>query len=362
MRRRFSDTPHVNMSSVWTLSAALVTTPALAAATTVVLYLHLWHRSWRQVTGMHPFRVGFSVCAVVLSCHAAFLVDVLLPGSLPPDSSQPVGLLGLVLVIVVYWSVNSGLVAFAISLLRQDRSLGRLLGSWSENSLEYATLSVGALVALLLSWYAWSVALVMLPLFVLHRSVLVRQLEHAATTDDKTGLLNMGTWRSLADREFDRAIRHSSGLAILMVDLDFFKGVNDRYGHLAGDQALRVTAGTMRGLVRGSDLVGRFGGEEFVILLTGVDRAEAVEIGSRICDRIRELRIEDPLTGGAYPDLRLTVSVGVAAFPDSGDDLDDLLMKADAALFAAKDAGRDRVLAIQPATGPRGQEAGRFPL
>ncbi len=104
MRRRFSDTPHVNMSSVWTLSAALVTTPALAAATTVVLYLHLWRRSWRQVTGMHPFRVVFSVCAVVLSCHAAFLVDVWLPGALPPESSgagRAARARGLV--IVVYW-------------------------------------------------------------------------------------------------------------------------------------------------------------------------------------------------------------------------------------------------------------------
>jgi diguanylate cyclase (GGDEF)-like protein len=362
MRRRFSDTPHVNMSSVWTLSAALVTTPALAATTTVLLYLHLWHRSWRQVTGMHPFRVVFSVCPVVLSCHAAFLVEVALPGALPPDSSRPAVLLTLVLVIVVYWCVNSGLVGLAISLLRGDRSLGRLLGSWSENSLEYATLSVGALTALLLSWYAWSVVLVMLPLFVLHRSVLVRQLEHAATTDDKTGLLNVGTWRALADAELERGTRHDQQLAVLMVDLDFFKGVNDRYGHLAGDQALRAVAETMRGVVRGSDLVGRFGGEEFVILVSGVDSAATVEIGNRICERVRGLRVEDPITGGSYPDLRLTVSVGVATFPDAGRDLDELLMKADAALFAAKDAGRDRVLAVQPTGNRADHEAGRFPL
>ncbi|MGH3761023.1 MFS transporter [Actinophytocola sp.] len=362
MRRRFSDTPHVNMSSVWTLSAALVTTPALAAATTVVLYLHLWHRSWRQVTGMHPFRVVFSVCAVVLSCHAAFLIDMALPGSLPPDSSRPAGLIALVLVIVAYWCVNSGLVAVAISVLRRDRSLGRLLGSWSENILEYATLSVGALTALLLSWYAWSVALVMLPLFVLHRSVLVRQLEHAATTDDKTGLLNAGTWRALADAELERALRHGTRLAVLMVDLDFFKGVNDRYGHLAGDQVLRAIAVAMRGVVRGSDLVGRFGGEEFVILLTGVESTGAMEVGNRICERVRILRLEDPITGGTYPDLRLTVSVGVATFPDAGRDVDELLMKADAALFAAKDAGRDRVLAVQPTRGRSDQEAGRSPL
>lgn len=373
MRRRFSDTPHVNMSSVWTLSAALVTTPALAAATAVLLYLHLWHRSWRRITGIHPFRVVFSVCAVVLSCHVAFVVDHGLPGSLmgslPPDSSRPGGLLGLMLVIVAYWCVNSGLVAGGIAVLRRDRSLGRLLGSWNENSLEYATLSVGALTALLLSWYAWAVALVVFPLYVLHRAVLVRQLEHAATTDDKTGLLNAGTWRALASTELGRARRHGQRLGVLMVDVDFFKGVNDRYGHLVGDQALGGIAEAMRGVVRGADLVGRFGGEEFVILVAGVDSAGAVEIGDRIRDRVRGLRVEDAITGGAYPDLRLTVSIGVATFPDAGSDLDELLMKADAALFAAKDAGRDRVLAVH-STGDQagqvggrvGQEAGRSPL
>ncbi len=82
----------------------------------------------------------------------------------------------------------------------------------------------------------------MLPLFVLHRSVLVRQLEHAATTDDKTGLLNAGTWRALAANELERAAQHDTQLAMLMVDVDYFKCVNDRYGHLVGDQALRAIA------------------------------------------------------------------------------------------------------------------------
>lgn len=353
MRRRFSDTPHVNMSSVWTLSAALLTTPALAAATTVVLYLHLWRRSWRQVSGMHPFRVVFSVAAVVLSCHAAFLVDRVLPGSLPPSVSSPNGVLSLVLVIVVYWAVNSGLVAVAISLLRQDRAVGRLLGSWSENILEYATLSVGAMTALALSWYPWAVAFLLLPLLTLHRAVLVRQLEHAATTDDKTGLLNAGTWRSLAGIELDRATRHDTELAVLMLDLDFFKAINDRYGHLVGDEVLRAVGGVLRDTVRGTDLVGRFGGEEFTILLVGTDHAGAVEAAERICARVRELRLKDPISGGFYPGCQVTVSVGVAAFPDAGETLDELLMKADAALFAAKDAGRNRVRAIYPrSTGP----------
>jgi len=362
MRRRFSDTPHVNMSSVWTLSAALLTTPALAAATTVLLYLHLWRRSWRQITGMHPFRVVFSVCAVVLSCHAALLVDLWLPGPRLPTAGGGQTVLGLVVVIVVYWFVNSSLVGVAIALLRSVRSLGMVLGSWSENSLEYATLSVGAMTTLLLYWNSWAVVFVGLPLFVLHRSVLVRQLEHAATTDGKTGLLNAGTWQSLAANEVDRARRHNTPLGLLMIDVDHFKSVNAGYSHLVGDQALRAIADVLRSSVRSYDLVGRFGGEEFVILLAGTDHAGSVEVGRRICERVRGLRVEDAITGGAYPDLHLSVSVGGAMFPDAGTSLDEVLMAADNALFAAKDAGRDRVLAIQPSDGPADHDAGRSPL
>jgi diguanylate cyclase (GGDEF)-like protein len=348
MRRRFSDTPHVNMSSVWTLSAALVTTPALATAATAVLYLHMWRRSWRQVSGMYPYRVVFSVAAVALSCHAAFLLEGALPGSLSLTAAHPTGLAILVAVIVVYWMVNSALVGLAISLLRRHRSIGRLVGSWQENSLEFATLSVGALAALLFASSPWAVALVLFPIFVLHRSVLVRQLEHAATTDEKTGLLNAGTWRSLANAELDRARQHGTQLGVLMVDVDYFKGVNDRYGHLVGDRALRAVAEAMCGAMRGGmDLVGRFGGEEFVILLIGTDQATSVEIGERVCERVRALRVEDPISGGCYPDLRLSVSVGVATYPDAGADLDEVLLAADTAVFAAKDAGRDRVLAVQ---------------
>ncbi len=345
MRRRFSDTPHVNMTSVWMLSAALFTTPALGAATASLLYLHLWIRSWRRVTGMHPFRAVFSTCAVALSSHAVFLVDQWIPGSFPPDLTEPLGLAALVLIALTYWVVNSALVAGAIALLRSGRSVTQLLGSWTENSLEFATLIVGAFTALALASFPWATMLILLPLSTLHRSVLVQQLEHAATTDAKTGLLNAGTWQSLASNELARAQRHGSGFGLLMIDVDHFKAVNGRYNHLVGDDALRAIAQILRGSVRNYDLVGRFGGEEFVVLLVAADHPQSVEVADRICEKVRELRVEDAITGATYPDLRLTVSVGVATYPDAGVTLDDVLLAADNALFAAKDAGRDQVFA-----------------
>jgi diguanylate cyclase (GGDEF)-like protein len=344
LRRRFSDALHVNLSSVWILAAALSTAPSLAVATCAGLYGHLWLRSWRRITGMHAYRVVFSASNVTLSCLAAAAVaHWVTPGGLL-DIVRPANLLWILLVVATFSVVNSGLAAIAIALLQSDRSLGALLGSWQENSIEYATLCMGILAAALLAWRPLLLVLIFLPLYVLHRSVLIRQLEHAATTDEKTGLLNATSWQTLASNEVHRADRHSMDLALLMVDLDHFKWVNDQYGHLVGDQVLRAVADAMQEEVRDYDLCGRFGGEEFVLLLpdTGLDKA--VEVGNRICARIRGLQIDQDDTGG----LRLSASIGVATLPEAGKELDELLLAADNAMFAAKDSGRDQVRAVLP--------------
>src|SRR6202000_444831 len=142
MRRVFPHTPHVNMSSVWTLSAALLTTPALTALAVAVLYIHLWARSWYPVSGVHPYRVAFNTGVVILSCQADGPLPRTGPGfSLSPD--RPIALLGIAAVIVGYSLVNSALAAIALLLLGEQRTVRDLLGSWHENSVEYATLCVG---------------------------------------------------------------------------------------------------------------------------------------------------------------------------------------------------------------------------
>ena len=352
LRRRFSDALHVNLSSVWILAAALSTAPALAVATCVFLYGHMWLRSWRRITGMHAYRVVFSASNVVLSCLAAAAVAAwLAPGSLL-DIVRPANLLWVLLVVATFSVVNSGLAAIAIALLQGDRSLAALVGSWQENSIEYATLCMGLLAAALLAWRPLLLVLIFLPLYVLHRSVLIRQLEHAATTDEKTGLLNATSWQTLASNELHRANRHSMELALLMVDLDHFKWVNERYGHLVGDQVLRAVADAMREEVRDYDLCGRFGGEEFVLLLPDTGLSRAVEVGNRICARIRGLHIDQDHTTEAAGGPTLSASIGVATFPDAGTELDEILLAADNAMFAAKDSGRDQVRAVTATRAP----------
>lgn len=347
MRRRFSDTPHVNMSSVWTLSAALLTTPVLAAATSVLLYSHLWARSWYRIGGAQPFRVVFNISGVVLACLVAGALARALPGgpALPPASVS--GLAEIIAIIAVYSAVNSVIAAGALGLLRNRWSPRELLGSWQENSVEYATLCVGIVAAGVLTWRPWLVVLLLLPLYVLHRSVLIRQLEHAAVVDEMTGLLNAETWHTLAATEVERARRRGGSLALLMADLDHFTMVNETFGHGAGDDALRAVADAMRQEVKHAGVCGRIGGEEFAILLANTEIAEAAELADRVCRRVRALRVRTDTDGR---EVQLSVSIGAAAYPDAGADLDEVLLAADNALFAAKDAGRGRARAVRVGT------------
>jgi diguanylate cyclase (GGDEF)-like protein len=352
MRRHLAVTLHVNLSSVWMVPAALLLPPSLVAPAVVVLYGHMWLRIWRHISGRYPHRVVFSASTVVLSCFATRAVAAAAPTGGVLEMGGALGLGWLLLAIIAHFAVNTGLVAFAIALEQNDHSPATLLGTWHDNSIEFATLSMGGLTAVLLTWKPALVVLILLPLQVLHRSVLIRQLEHAATIDEKTGLLNATSWQTLASNELHRAERHGSRLGLLLVDLDHFKWVNDRYGHLVGDQVLRAVADAMRDVARDFDLCGRFGGEEFVVLLPETDLAGAIEVANRMCARIRELPLEQLTAEPAVNEFRLSASIGVAAYPDAGRELDEVLLAADNAMFAAKDSGRDQVRAVMPSRAP----------
>ncbi|WP_165436420.1 GGDEF domain-containing protein [Amycolatopsis suaedae] len=339
-RRLFADTPHVNFSSVWTLAGALVLPPALAAVVTVVLYAHLW---WRSATADgYVSRFTFNACNVILSCHGTAWVAGEL-GLLPLDPAVTVHEAALlVATIAVYFLVNSAIAAVSIALVRDDHSPRQLLGSLTENLLELATLCLGAITALLLAWQPALIVLIFVPLYAVHRTVLPRQLEHAATTDVKTGLLNAVAWRALAEAELERVDRRGGEAGILMIDLDHFRRINNDFGHLAGDAALRAVADAIRGEVPDCErLCGRFGGEEFVVTVPGASAETLERVAGRICRAITRLRV----TGihdrpGARP---LSASIGGALYPAVGPTLQEVLLAADAALLAAKYAGRNRV-------------------
>ena len=181
-------------------------------------------------------------------------------------------------------------------------------------------------------------SVVALPLvIVLQRSLRHASLAAAARTDAKTGLLNAGAWQREAAVEVTRA---QAPLAVAIADIDHFKAVNDTHGHLAGDAVLAAVSAAMRDLLRDCDLCGRFGGEEFALLLPRTTAAQALEITERIRQGISQLAI--PRDGTAA--IRVTISIGVAVPSQARRTLDDLLAAADHALYQAKRSGRDRVV------------------
>ncbi|OLF05352.1 hypothetical protein BLA60_36625 [Actinophytocola xinjiangensis] len=350
VRRRFNDTPHVNLTSVWTFSAILMLPAVLVPMVTCALYLHLFWRSWYRVRSVRAYRLVFTASTVVLAAYSASAIRDL---TTPADKAlwgNPAVVAAVALAIVAYSLVNLGLVATAITLHERKFMLRRALGTGKEAALEYGTICLGAITALLIDIHpAW--ALLIIPvLLVLHRSVLMRQLEEAASTDQKTGLANATAWTNMASAEVRRAERDDTQVGVLMVDLDHFKSVNDTHGHLVGDRVLQAVADTLTGCARRYDVVGRWGGEEFVVLCPEVTPDTLRGIGERICERVRELRVPVAEPGGEVV-CGLTVSIGLAVYPKFGPDLQDVLLAADDALFVAKDSGRDQVQMIVAAVG-----------
>jgi diguanylate cyclase (GGDEF)-like protein len=358
LRRRVTDTPHVDLSSVWTFAGAILLPPSLAALVVLVIFTHQWLRVWRSV-GVPGYRHLFSTATVVLACHAAAAVLHYAGSGNPPRlgallTDGQLGsareLLVLVLAMLAYATVNTGLIAGAIALSapRPRPTPARLLGHWDENMLELGTLCLGGLAATVLGTNPWLVLLVMAPVLVLHRAVLVRQLEHVASTDSKTGLLNAAAWHTEAARELRRAERGGRTAALLIIDLDHFKTVNDDHGHLAGDEVLAAVATALHAEVREHDLVGRFGGEEFVVLLPelggdGDGLTELHSVAERIRHRIGSLAVPVSTPNGVLTIDGLSVSVGGSRFPDHGPGVEPLLAAADGALYEAKRHGRNAV-------------------
>lgn len=343
MRRQLTNTPHVNMSSVWILPVTLLASPLLGAVTSVLLYTHLWWRSSRNVP-VH--RAVFNTCVSILCAYATAAIENALSPHGFLEITGPAQLVPLIVVIVAYWTVNSALVAGVIALTERQRSVTGLFGNRGDNALEAIMLCTGVLIAVLMDLRPWLIVLVVPTVY-----VLVKGFEEAAMTDRKTGLLDAASWHALAAHAFGKARHFGTPVAVLMLDLDNFKCVNDSRGHLAGDEVLRVVAGMLRRRVRTYDLAGRFGGEEFVVFLPATEVETAVEIAERLCVAVRELRFEAEASGGALAGLRLSVSIGVAGYPGAGADLDELLLAADNAMFAAKQGGRDRVCVVRRPAG-----------
>lgn len=217
----------------------------------------------------------------------------------------------------------------AIPLIAGDQRLGMIdiwrnsLDAFSEEDLERCAL-LGFITAA-----AWS------------NAQMYGELERRALTDALTGLFNIRWWRDMGPRVMAQSLRTGSGVGILLMDLDHFKQINDSAGHAAGDSVLRSVARALRRVVRDSDYAVRYGGEEFLIVLTNSSAEGAMRVALALQAALSELRAPTSAM------RRVTASIGVAVFPDHGQELDDVVAAADLAMYEAKRRGRDRI-AVAP--------------
>jgi diguanylate cyclase (GGDEF)-like protein len=338
--------------AIWELPVVILLPPLYALLMPAVRFGLL---QWRVRRGSVHRRV-FSAAAIGIAYGCASLVfrglaHLALGPEPTPERDISVWILALAVTAVAQWAVNQAVILTAIKMSAPETRITELLfgGESLHNDVTELCVAMLATLALAMSLLTLVIALPLVPL--LQRSFGHAKLLKDARADSKTGLLNAATWEREAAAELARAVRTRTPLAVALLDIDRFKAINDTYGHLTGDEVLKAIAHTLDTLLREYDLAGRFGGEEFAVLLPQTRAVDAFRIAERIRAAVSGLSIIAPgATGGER--VQVTASVGVAAL-DSGSKREyaELMAAADAALYRAKGCGRDQVQMISTTRG-----------
>lgn len=331
--------------TVWVLPIAIVLPPFYAIVAPIPL---LW-LTQRTVHRGVIYRRVFTAGAIGLAYGTASLVFHRFPVSVA-GSSLGTGshVLTWTLVVCVCelfgWLIHDWLIIVAIKLTDPTATFRALALNHDSLQGDFAQVDLGILVTVAVGAHP-ILAIFGVPTVLLARRFMMHEhLLAKSRMDAKTGLLNSSTWETEAEAEIARAVRTRSPVTVALIDIDHFKAVNDTYGHLVGDIALKAVAAALRAHLRGYDLAGRFGGEEFVVLLPGTIETDAMAIAERLRTHIAAMSI--PTGDAAGTCVRLTVSVGIAALDGTARELTDLLAAADSALYYAKDNGRNKTHAM----------------
>lgn len=322
------------------------------AATALAVFAARMVAGWTQPDTSLPTFVLATVVLVFLRV-ALVVIGILLTTRTDPRNPFPVRSEDLdrpgVAVPLVVRAGGASAVSREASRELVRTTVESLVGSRLDVGLGVVAVSLGGLLALAVSADPRYALLLLGPMVMLERAAQLPHWMRSAQQDAKTGLANAVHWERTARAELERARTRGAPVALLLADLDHFKQINDRVGHLAGDAALAAVARTLHRNVRRGDLVGRFGGEEFVVLLPDTDMATATGVAERIRRTVADLRV-GTTTAQGRPHLLfgLTISIGVADTDRFGYELVDLLGAADAALLTAKGAGRNLVSCAPP--------------
>ncbi|GAB3371301.1 GGDEF domain-containing protein [Amycolatopsis echigonensis] len=342
-RRNRVTAVHIDLTGIWVFPAALLLPIPLTLLLIALLRVQRWFNSRRPP---HKF-VFTSFTHAVSALLAHYLYQTFASAELarlsPANSLQVFGIL--MLVGFSYAALQAIVIGGLLALGGTSApTLRNVLGTKDDNLLELSTISLGTIATILLVNIPPAIVILVLITVLGNRLAEINQLQSEARTDPKTGIFNVRGWSESAERALARAARGGETLALLMIDLDHFKWINDTYGHPAGDDVLRTVAQTLDEITRPKDIIGRFGGEEFLILLPDVDSTAAKVTSERIRTAIADQRIvTTDKRGGSALITGRTASIGVALLAVNGTTLEQLLQAADAAVYTAKEGGRNQV-------------------
>lgn len=346
---RSSVVPYIDTKAVWSFAAVIVLPPLLASLMVVLTYGMAWLRVQPHLRPGLLYRWTYSCATVLCGTHAAVAVLAVGMESYPgaPGGTSLAGLadLGVITIAAVLrWGINVALVMAAIALAKPSIHVRDLFSNFSEQLLEAGAMGLGLVAAAVVVSHPFVLPGIVIAMIALHRGLLVQQYQRASRTDAKTGLASAGWWHEFAEQTLAHARGHQLTLGLLIIDLDHFKSFNDTYGHAHGDLVLRAVAQELIAEVRDQDACGRWGGEEFVVVLPDVGTQQNLHnVAERIRRRIQAV-VVDPPGGTDAANLSVTASVGGAIYPSDGiGTIDELLLAADTALYAAKKGGRNTV-------------------
>jgi diguanylate cyclase (GGDEF)-like protein len=339
-----------DLQSVWYLAIAITLPPFYALAAPIPLAIHKLWRTRRMLI----YRRVFSHAVLGLAYGlASFAFHSMPPTVAGPEPGSGLHALSWVAAVVacglIGLTINYGAVMVAIRLSDPDVRIRDLVGTRDSLTTDLLELSLAVSLTLVVALNPVLMALALPTVVLCRRYLMQSQLVAQARFDAKTGVLNAGTWQREATAEFYRSLRSDAPLALVMVDIDHFNSVNETAGLDAGDQVLRGIARTLTENLQGSGLVGRFGGEQFAILLPQTGETQARRIAERLRDHVagEPIAIEDGSHAGFV--FRLTISIGIAVLDRSRRALAELIGAADGALSEAKATGRNKVC-VMPRT------------
>jgi diguanylate cyclase (GGDEF)-like protein len=334
--------------TVWVLPAAILLPPEYALLIPIPLLALI---QWWVHRGV-VYRRVFSAATISLGYGAASLVFRAFPASFAGGTvGSGVHALTWAVAVLVCELVGGRshhlLLVIAIKMADPTAKLSDM--EWNREALQgdFAEIDLAVLITAVLAISPVLAFFAVPSVLLVRRFMMHAQLVAQSRIDAKTGLLNVSTWEREAEGELSRAARTRSPVAVALIDIDHFKLVNDTHGHLVGDRVLRAVGDVLNSQLRGYDRAGRFGGEEFVLLLAQTDESDARRIAERLRIHIAGMAVPVSDSPGAAS-VRLTISIGVTGVDGSCDcELTDLLAAADSALYKAKQTGRNKI-AIAP--------------